>query len=37
MSGLALGGLAFVVMLGLIALRMPVGLAMLVTGSLGYA
>jgi C4-dicarboxylate transporter DctM subunit len=37
MSGLMLGSLSFVVMLGLIALRMPVGLAMLVVGSAGYA
>jgi len=36
MSGLMLGLTAFVAMLGLIALRMPVGLAMLVVGSIGY-
>ena len=36
MSGLMLGSLAFAAMLGLVALRMPVGLAMLVVGSLGY-
>ncbi|WP_428246876.1 TRAP transporter large permease [Ferrovibrio sp.] len=36
MSGLILGLTAFVAMLGLIALRMPVGLAMLVVGSVGY-
>ncbi len=37
MSGLMLGCLAFVAMLGLIALRMPVGLAMLLVGGMGYA
>ena len=37
MSGLAVAALGFVVMLALIAIRMPVGLAMLVTGSFGYA
>lgn len=37
MSGLAVGGIGFAGMLALIALRMPVGLAMLVAGSLGYA
>lgn len=36
MSGLAAAGLGFAAMLALIAARMPVGLAMLVTGSLGY-
>ncbi len=36
MSGLMLGLTAFLAMLGLIALRMPVGLAMLVVGSVGY-
>ena len=36
MSGLAVAGIGFAVMLGLIGLRMPVGLAMLVTGGLGY-
>jgi C4-dicarboxylate transporter, DctM subunit len=36
MSGMAVAGLGFVVMLLFIAIRMPVGLAMLVTGSLGY-
>jgi C4-dicarboxylate transporter, DctM subunit len=36
-SGEALGGLAFLAMLGLIALRMPVGLAMLACGGAGYA
>lgn len=36
MSGLMLGLTAFAAMLGLIALRMPVGLAMLVVGSVGY-
>lgn len=36
MSGLQVGALGFVVMLALIGLRMPVGLAMLVTGCLGY-
>jgi tripartite ATP-independent transporter DctM subunit len=35
-SGPALGGLSFVVMFGLMALRMPIGLAMLVCGSGGY-
>ncbi|MBM3568353.1 MAG: TRAP transporter large permease [Alphaproteobacteria bacterium] len=37
MSEPAVALLGFVVMLGLIALRMPVGLAMLVTGAVGYA
>lgn len=37
MNGIALAGVGFAAMLGLIALRMPVGLAMLVTGSVGYA
>jgi tripartite ATP-independent transporter DctM subunit len=37
MSGLGIAALGFVVMLALIAARMPVGLAMLVTGSVGYA
>ena len=36
MSALAIAGIGFIVMLALIAVRMPVGLAMLVTGSLGY-
>ena len=36
MSGLAVAGLAFLIMLGLIALRMPVALAMLSVGSAGY-
>jgi tripartite ATP-independent transporter DctM subunit len=36
MSGMAVAGLGFAAMLLLIALRMPVGLAMLVTGSAGY-
>lgn len=36
MSGAAVAGLGFVAMLMLIALRMPIGLAMLVTGSVGY-
>jgi C4-dicarboxylate transporter DctM subunit len=36
MSGLQLGILAFALMLVLIGLRMPVGLAMLVTGCAGY-
>jgi tripartite ATP-independent transporter DctM subunit len=36
MSGMAVAVLGFVVMLVLIAARMPVGLAMLVTGSGGY-
>jgi C4-dicarboxylate transporter DctM subunit len=36
MSGTAAAALGFAAMLALIALRMPVGLAMLVTGSLGY-
>jgi C4-dicarboxylate transporter DctM subunit len=36
MSAAALAGLGFVAMLVLIAIRMPVGLAMLVVGSLGY-
>jgi tripartite ATP-independent transporter DctM subunit len=35
-SGLAAAGLGFAAMLALIGLRMPVGLAMLVTGSVGY-
>ena len=36
MSGLAIAGIGFGVMLLLIALRMPVGLSMLVVGSVGY-
>ncbi|MBZ0147678.1 MAG: TRAP transporter large permease subunit, partial [Pseudorhodoplanes sp.] len=36
MSDIAVAGLGFVAMLLLIAIRMPVGLAMLVTGSAGY-
>ncbi len=36
MTELGAGAAGFVLMLGLIALRMPVGLALLVTGSLGY-
>jgi C4-dicarboxylate transporter, DctM subunit len=36
MSGLGIAAFGFGAMLVLIALRMPVGLAMLVTGSLGY-
>jgi C4-dicarboxylate transporter, DctM subunit len=36
MSDIAVAGLGFVAMLVLIGLRMPVGLAMLVTGSVGY-
>ena len=36
MSGLTAAALGFVVMLVLIAVRMPVGLAMLATGSAGY-
>jgi C4-dicarboxylate transporter, DctM subunit len=36
MSGAAVAGLGFAAMLMLIALRMPIGLAMLVTGSVGY-
>jgi C4-dicarboxylate transporter, DctM subunit len=36
MSGLGAAGIGLVVMLLLVGLRMPVGLAMLVTGSLGY-
>jgi C4-dicarboxylate transporter DctM subunit len=35
-SGLIAAGLGFSSMLVLIGLRMPVGLAMLVTGSVGY-
>jgi len=35
-SGIAAAGVGFVAMLALIALRMPVGLAMLLTGSVGY-
>ena len=37
MSGGAIAALGFVGMLVLIALRMPIGLAMLVTGSIGYS
>lgn len=37
MSGSAIALLGFFAMLGLIALRMPVGLAMIAVGSLGYA
>ncbi|MCA3310325.1 MAG: C4-dicarboxylate ABC transporter permease, partial [Roseomonas sp.] len=36
MSGMEIAILGFVAMLGLIALRMPVGLAMLVVGAFGY-
>ena len=36
MSAVAVAGLGFAVMLLLIAIRMPVGLAMLLTGSAGY-
>jgi C4-dicarboxylate transporter DctM subunit len=36
MSGLALAGIGFAVMLLLIALRMPIGLSMLVVGSAGF-
>ena len=36
MSGVAIAGLGFGAMLVLIALRMPVGLSMLVVGSIGY-
>jgi tripartite ATP-independent transporter DctM subunit len=36
MSGPALAGLSFLVMLALMALRMPVGLAMFAVGSVGY-
>jgi C4-dicarboxylate transporter, DctM subunit len=35
-SGFAAAGLGFLIMLGLIGLRMPVGLAMLSVGSAGY-
>ena len=37
MSGAAIATFGFFAMLVLIALRMPVGLAMLVTGSVGYS
>ncbi|MGE0851577.1 MAG: TRAP transporter large permease [Hyphomicrobiaceae bacterium] len=36
MSGVAIAALGFAVMLALIAVRMPVGLSMLVVGSIGY-
>jgi tripartite ATP-independent transporter DctM subunit len=36
MSGLTIAAWGFVALLGLLALRMPVGLAMLTTGSAGY-
>ena len=36
MSGVAAGAIGFAVMLLLIAIRMPIGLSMLVTGSVGY-
>ena len=36
MSGIAAASLGFTAMLVLIAIRMPVGLAMLFTGSIGY-
>lgn len=36
MSGIAIAALGFAVMLGLIAIRMPIGLAMLVVGAAGY-
>lgn len=37
MSGAAAAGLGFAAMLGLLALRLPVGLAMLAVGAAGYA
>ena len=37
MSGMAIAGLGFAAMLVLIAARMPIALAMLVTGAAGYA
>jgi TRAP-type C4-dicarboxylate transport system permease large subunit len=37
MSGITIGLLGFVAMLALIAVRMPIGLAMLVVGGAGYA
>jgi C4-dicarboxylate transporter DctM subunit len=36
MSGIAIAAIGFAVMLGLIAIRMPIGLAMLVVGGAGY-
>ncbi len=36
MSDAALGGLSFAVLLGLMALRMPIGLAMFAVGGVGY-
>ena len=36
MSDAALGGLSFVVLMGLMALRMPIGLAMFAVGGIGY-
>ena len=36
MSDAALGGLSFPILLGLMALRMPIGLAMFVVGAVGY-
>lgn len=36
MSGMAIAALGFAAMLGLIAMRMPIGLAMLVVGTVGY-
>jgi tripartite ATP-independent transporter DctM subunit len=37
MSGLAIGGVGFLVLLGLLALRIPIGVAMLAVGMVGYA
>jgi C4-dicarboxylate transporter, DctM subunit len=36
MSGVALGALAFVLLLLLLAARLPIGIAMFITGALGY-
>ena len=36
MSDAALGALSFVILLALMALRMPIGLAMFVVGAVGY-
>lgn len=36
MSGIAIGSTIFVVMLGLLAIRIPIGIAMFVMGSAGY-
>ena len=36
MSGLAIGGIGFAVLLALLAIRIPIGVAMLSVGVVGY-